>query len=159
MTDELSMLTPLSDANVQALDVSMGTMSPDNMQQLPTLPLTQVAQVGSGQHSKMDAGFVFNGTMHIKGACTIGGVFNGNLYPLGADPISVVVTETGVVNGDIEAAKISVMGHTKGVLNSGAGEVVLFETAKVQGLVRYGRIQVRGADLNATLERIVAPLL
>jgi hypothetical protein len=30
---------------------------------------------------------------------------------------------------------------------------VLYETASVHGLVRYGRIQVNGADLNATLER------
>jgi hypothetical protein len=40
------------------------------------------------------------------------------------------------------------------VLDSGEGEVALHDTASVHGLVRYGRIQVNGADLNATLERV-----
>ena len=57
------------------------------------------------------------------------------------------------MKGDITAQKISVMGHTDGVLDSGEGEVSLHDTASVHGLVRYGRIQVNGADLNATLER------
>jgi hypothetical protein len=46
------------------------------------------------------------------------------------------------------------MGHTDGILDSGQGEVALHDTASVHGLVRYGRIQVNGADLNATLERV-----
>jgi hypothetical protein len=40
------------------------------------------------------------------------------------------------------------------VLDSGQGEVSLHDSASVHGLVRYGRIQVNGADLNATLERV-----
>ena len=68
--------------------------------------------------------------------------------------VAVVVTETGRVKGDITARKISVMGHTDGILDSGEGEVALHDTASVHGLVRYGRIQVNGADLNATLERV-----
>ncbi|MDZ4122772.1 MAG: polymer-forming cytoskeletal protein, partial [Hydrogenophaga sp.] len=70
---------------------------------------------------------------------------------------SVVVTATGRVQGDITAQKISIMGHTDGVLDSGQGEVSLHDTASVRGLVRYGRIQVNGADLNATLERVAPP--
>ena len=46
------------------------------------------------------------------------------------------------------------MDHTDGILDSGEGEVALHDTASVHGLVRYGRIQVNGADLNATLERV-----
>jgi hypothetical protein len=46
------------------------------------------------------------------------------------------------------------MGHTEGILDSGQGEVSLHDTADVHGLVRYGRIQVNGASLNATLERV-----
>ena len=68
--------------------------------------------------------------------------------------VAVVVTETGQVKGDITAQKISVMGRTEGILDSGQGEVALHDTASVHGLVRYGRIQVNGADLNATLERV-----
>jgi len=55
---------------------------------------------------------------------------------------------------DITAQKISVMGRTEGILDAGQGEVALHDTASVHGRVRYGRIQVNGADLNATLERV-----
>ena len=44
----------------------------------------------------------------------------------------------------------------EGDVVDGEGEVSLHDTASVHGLVRYGRIQVNGADLNATLERAVA---
>jgi hypothetical protein len=49
------------------------------------------------------------------------------------------------------------MGHTEGILDAGQGEVSLHDTADVHGVVRYGRIQVNGANLNATLERAVPP--
>ena len=67
----------------------------------------------------------------------------------------VMITETGSVVGDITAQRISVLGYTEGVLDAGQGEVSLQATARVHGRVRYGRIQVNGADLNATLERVM----
>ena len=66
------------------------------------------------------------------------------------------MTETGIVKGDITAQRISVRGWTEGLLDAGTGEVTLHDGAQVQGRVRYGRIQVNGADLNATLERVVS---
>ncbi|MEZ5700926.1 MAG: polymer-forming cytoskeletal protein [Burkholderiaceae bacterium] len=68
--------------------------------------------------------------------------------------VAVVVTETGRVKGDITARKISVMGHTDGILDSGEGGG-LHDTASVHGLVPCSRM-VNGADLNATLERVNA---
>jgi cytoskeletal protein CcmA (bactofilin family) len=64
------------------------------------------------------------------------------------------VTESGRVKGDISADKISVMGQTDGLLDAGSGQVTLHDVSVVKGHVRYGRIQVNGADLNATLERV-----
>jgi cytoskeletal protein CcmA (bactofilin family) len=104
--------------------------------------------------SKVADGMRFTGNAVLNGPCSVGGQVDGNLTQAPNAVVSVVVTETGVVTGDITAQKISVMGRTNGVLDSGQGEVTLHDSASVQGRVRYGRIQVNGADLNATLERV-----
>ena len=107
-----------------------------------------------GQARSMVAeGMHFVGNAELRGPCSVAGEVDGNLTQAAGALVAVVVTETGRVKGDITAQKISVMGHTDGVLDSGEGEVSLHDTASVHGLVRYGRIQVNGADLNATLER------
>ena len=107
--------------------------------------------------SRVAAGLRFTGNAVLRGPCSIAGIVEGNLTQAGDAQASVVVTETGRVTGDITAQKISVMGQTQGTLDSGQGEVTLHATAHVQGLVRYRRIQVNGADLNATLERVPSP--
>ena len=104
--------------------------------------------------SKVADGIRFAGNAILRGPCSIAGLVEGNLTQAANALVSVVVTETGRVTGDITAQKISVMGETHGTLDSGQGEVTLHATARVQGLVRYRRIQVNGADLNATLERV-----
>ena len=107
--------------------------------------------------SRVAAGIRFTGNAILRGPCSIAGIVEGNLAQAADAQASVVVTETGRVTGDITAQKISVMGQTQGTLDSGQGEVTLHATAHVQGLVRYRRIQVNGADLNATLERVPTP--
>ena len=94
------------------------------------------------------------GNAILRGPCSIAGNVQGNVTQAPNTQVAVVVTQTGRVTGDITAQKISVMGKTNGILDSGQGEVTLHDSASVEGLVRYGRIQVNGADLNATLERV-----
>jgi cytoskeletal protein CcmA (bactofilin family) len=104
--------------------------------------------------SKVADGINFVGNAILRGPCSIAGNVQGNLTQAPDTQVAVVVTQTGRVTGDITAQKISVMGKTNGILDSGQGEVTLHDSASVEGLVRYGRIQVNGADLNATLERV-----
>ncbi len=104
--------------------------------------------------SRLAEGLRFEGNAHLGGLCSVGGEFIGNLMQQPDAAACVVVTESGRVTGDITAHRISVMGRTEGVLDAGQGEVTLHDSASVKGLVRYGRIQVNGADLNATLERV-----
>jgi cytoskeletal protein CcmA (bactofilin family) len=144
---------------VLAWDVgkAMPTTQPGNMPVLHAQTQSAVANDGSesGQPRSMLAqGLHFVGHAQLRGPCSIAGTVEGNLTQAPGAVVSVVITETGRVKGDITAQKISVMGHTDGVLDSGQGEVSLHDTARVYGLVRYGRIQVNGADLNATLERV-----
>jgi cytoskeletal protein CcmA (bactofilin family) len=116
--------------------------------------VVQDSSVNSQSRSMVAQGMHFVGHAALRGPCSIAGTFEGNVTQAAGAVVAVVVTETGRVKGDITAQKISVMGHTDGVLDAGQGEVSLHDTARVQGLVRYGRIQVNGADLNATLERV-----
>lgn len=145
----------------QTLEVDVGRSMPPTMaQSIPMLqsdgsqgtPIDATDAVNA--RSMLAEGIHFVGNAVLRGPFTVAGQVDGNLTQADGIQVSVVVTETGRVKGDITAHKISVMGHTDGVLDSGQGEVSLHDSASVHGLVRYGRIQVNGADLNATLERV-----
>ncbi len=143
------------------LEVDVGkAMPPSQPVHLPllqtevqALPATESPE-GSPARSMIAEGLHFVGHALLRGPCSVAGLVEGNLTQASGAVVAVVVTETGQVKGDITAQKISVMGRTEGILDSGQGEVSLHDTASVHGLVRYGRIQVNGADLNATLERV-----
>lgn len=155
MNDDFSEST----TNLMEVDVgnAMPVSQPDRMPMLHHQ--MQVAPMDEGHDNgqtvcKLADGIRFAGNAILRGPCSIAGLVEGNLTQAPGTLVSVVVTETGRVTGDITAQKISVMGQTQGTLDSGQGEVTLHDTARVQGLVRYRRIQVNGADLNATLERV-----
>lgn len=147
-------------AGPQALAVDVGKPMPSVLpDQLPMLHTGLPAQGGAeglegAARSLVAEGMHFVGHALLTGPCSVAGQFDGNLTQAAGASVAVVVTETGRVKGDITAQKISVMGRTEGILDAGQGEVALHDTASVHGLVRYGRIQVNGADLNATLERV-----
>ena len=150
-----------NDSSNQALEVDVGKpMPPTKAAHMPLLQSGSGNEApvelpdGSPLRSMVAEGMHFVGNAQLCGPCSVAGQVEGNLTQAPGAVVAVVVTETGRVKGDITARKISVMGHTDGILDSGEGEVALHDTASVHGLVRYGRIQVNGADLNATLERV-----
>jgi cytoskeletal protein CcmA (bactofilin family) len=123
--------------------------------QLPTL---QVPAQGTGndandKSSMIAEGVNFVGNAQLIGLCSVGGKVDGNLVQSMGQSITVIVAETGYVKGDIVADNISVMGQTEGLLDAGGGSVALHDASRVSGHVRYSRLQVNGADLNATLEK------
>lgn len=141
---------------IDGLAVGVGKAMP------PTLPahlpvLDSQLPAGAGEavdgRSLLGEGMQFVGNAILRGPFSVSGQVEGNLTQAHGALASIVVTETGRVKGDITAHRISVMGHTEGILDAGQGEVSLHDTADVHGVVRYGRIQVNGANLNATLER------
>lgn len=150
-----------SQAMPQSIEIPVGNaMPPSQVQNLPMLatpmPAGETIDATEAVHARsmLAEGLHFVGNAILRGPFSVSGQVDGNLSQASGVQVSVVVTETGRVKGDITAHKISVMGHTDGMLDSGQGEVALHDTASVHGLVRYGRIQVNGADLNATLERV-----
>jgi cytoskeletal protein CcmA (bactofilin family) len=141
----------------KALQVQAGAaMYSGQSSQLPVLAPMQVAATGQGQNdrsSMIAEGVNFVGNAQLIGLCTVGGKIEGNLMQSAGSSITVIVTETGHVKGDIVADNISVMGQTDGLLDAGGGSVALHDASRVSGHVRYNRLQVNGADLNATLEK------
>ncbi len=144
-----------------AIEVDVGKSMPTTQaQNIPILgtssaPSSMIdATEATHSRSMLAEGMHFVGNAQLRGPFSVAGRIEGNLKQAADTQVSVIVTETGEVKGDITAHKISVMGRTEGVLDSGPGEVSLHDSASVHGLVRYGRIQVNGADLNATLERV-----
>lgn len=154
--------SPGTDAGTDSsLALDMGRMLPPGApERLPVLTAALPSQDGSEPApagSTIAHGLHFNGVAQIAGPCSIAGEFEGLLMQAAGAPAVVVVTETGRVKGEVTAHRISVRGQVEGTLDAGGGEVALHDGARIQGKVRYGRIQVNGADLNATLERVAAP--
>ncbi len=104
---------------------------------------------------KIEQGLTFSGNITLQGLCTISGNVLGNLHEDKIGTSQVILTETGVVKGDIFSSKVSVMGTCNGTIDASGGMVELHAKSVVTGHIRYGQLQVNGADLNATLERVL----
>lgn len=104
--------------------------------------------------SSLDSGWIFRGKALISGGCTIACQFDGAIEEVFGSSASVIITETGIVNADIIASSVSIMGNYSGNLDASGGKVELHSSSVIAGHVKYGQLQVNGADLNATLERV-----
>lgn len=151
---------------------SLGQAMPDVLKtpvltQIETLEVDQAetdasaASVGDGVKSikagklcMIEEGITFTGNAALQGTCTIAGQIVGNLKEQAGATSQIVVTETGSVKGDIYSSKVSVMGACSGTIDASGGSVDLHAKSVVNGHIRYGQLQVNGADLNATLERV-----
>jgi cytoskeletal protein CcmA (bactofilin family) len=138
-----------------AIQVNAGIQLPPSAAVVPILGAQQVMPVESSVagNSAIAAGMNFQGNAIVNSGCVVAGNFIGNLSQAEGVQVVVTVTESGSLKGDVKAHQIVVMGRTQGLLDASAGVVVLHESANVQGHVRYAKLQVNGAELNATLEK------
>ncbi len=113
------------------------------------------AAIKAGKLCMIEEGITFTGNAALQGTCTIAGQIVGNLKEQAGATSQIVITETGSVKGDIFSHKVSVMGTCSGTIDASGGSVDLHAKSVVSGHIRYGQLQVNGADLNATLERAV----
>ncbi len=144
---------------------ALGSAMPDAhkaplLTQVETLTPSQTTDGASATSSKADKlclieeGLTFTGNVSLQGPCTIAGDIIGNLREQPNASSQIVITETGSVEGDIFSHKVSVMGCYNGTIDASGGSVDLHDKSVVSGHIRYGQLQVNGADLNATLERV-----
>jgi cytoskeletal protein CcmA (bactofilin family) len=111
----------------------------------------------AGKLCMIEEGITFTGNAALQGTCTIAGQLIGNMKEQAGATSQIVITETGSVKGDIFSHKVSVMGTCNGTIDASGGSVDLHAKSVVSGHIRYGQLQVNGADLNATLERVAKP--
>ena len=141
-------------AEPAAIQVKAGAQMPPTATVVPQLVAQQAMPTeGAAGNSAIASGMRFEGNAVVQSGCVIAGSVVGNIAQAPGVQIHITVTETGDVRGDIKAHQIIVMGRTQGLLDASAGLVTLHESANVQGHVRYAKLQVNGAELNATLEK------
>ena len=121
----------------------------------PSITPTETSK--AGKLCMIEEGITFTGNAALQGTCTIAGQFMGNMKEQAGATSQIVITETGSVKGDIFSRKVSVMGTCNGTIDASGGSVDLHAKSVVSGHIRYGQLQVNGADLNATLERVAKP--
>ena len=95
-----------------------------------------------------------HGDMEFAGGLHLDGTIEGNLR---ADPVegsSLSVSETGAIDGNVEAGSVMLNGAVRGDIIA-RGRVVLGATARVQGNVYYGVIEMTlGAQIIGKVTRI-----
>jgi cytoskeletal protein CcmA (bactofilin family) len=95
-----------------------------------------------------------HGDMEFAGGLHLDGTIEGNLR---ADPVegsSLSVSETGSIDGNVEAGSVMLNGAVRGDIVA-RGRVVLGATARVQGNVYYGVIEMTlGAQIIGKVTRI-----
>jgi cytoskeletal protein CcmA (bactofilin family) len=101
-----------------------------------------------GKASRVHGDLEFAGGLHLDGSIA------GNVQ---ADPVegsSLSVSETGAIEGNVAAGNVMLNGSVRGDIVS-RGRVVLGATARVQGNVYYGVIEMTlGAQIMGKLTRV-----
>lgn len=101
-----------------------------------------------GKASRVHGGMEFAGGLHLDGA------IEGNLR---ADPVegsSLSVSESGSIDGNVEVDNLMLNGAVRGDIVA-RGRVVLGATARIQGNVYYGVIEMTlGAQIMGKLTRL-----
>jgi cytoskeletal protein CcmA (bactofilin family) len=101
-----------------------------------------------GKASKVQGDLEFAGGLHLDGSIA------GNVRADPAEESSLSVSETGAIEGTVEATNVMLNGAVKGDIVA-KGRVVLGATARVQGNVFYGVIEMAlGAQIMGKLTRV-----
>jgi cytoskeletal protein CcmA (bactofilin family) len=101
-----------------------------------------------GKASRVHGDLEFVGGLHLDGSIA------GNVRADPSQDSSLSVSETGSIEGNVEAADVMLSGAVKGDIFA-RGRVVLGATARVQGNVYYGVIEMTlGAQIMGKLTRV-----
>jgi cytoskeletal protein CcmA (bactofilin family) len=101
-----------------------------------------------GKASKVQGDLEFVGGLHLDGSIA------GNVRADPSQDSSLSVSETGSIEGNVEADSVMLNGAVKGDIMA-RGRVVLGSTARVQGNVYYGVIEMTlGAQIMGKLTRV-----
>ena len=104
-----------------------------------------------GKASRVHGDLEFTGGLHLDGSIA------GNVRADPSESSSLSVSETGSIEGNVEAGSVMLNGTVKGDILA-RERIVLGATARVQGNVYYGVIEMTlGAQIMGKLTRISEP--
>ena len=104
--------------------------------------------IGKGAQVHGDIGFV--GGLHLDGHIL------GSVRSDGSKDATLTVSQSGAIEGTVEAANVLLEGTIKGDIHA-SGRVVLGATARVEGNLYYGIIEMAlGAQIIGKLVRLTA---
>ena len=103
--------------------------------------------------SLVGAGTTIEGNVLASGALRIDGTVKGNVVPSGTEPVTLVLSEQGVVEGQIQAALAIINGRVVGQI-SVTDAVELQSKCRIDGDVHSARLEMHsGAVVNGRLQR------
>lgn len=95
-----------------------------------------------------------HGDVEFAGGLHLDGSIAGNVRAVPSEGSSLSVSQTGIIEGNVEACNVMLNGTVKGDIVA-KERVVLGATARVQGNVYYGVIEMTlGAQIMGKLTRI-----
>ena len=101
-----------------------------------------------GKASRVHGDLEFAGGLHLDGSIA------GNVRADPSEGSSLSISETGAIEGNVEAGSVMLSGTVRGDILA-RGRVVLGATARVQGNVYYGVIEMTlGAQIMGKLTRL-----
>jgi cytoskeletal protein CcmA (bactofilin family) len=101
-----------------------------------------------GKASRVHGDLEFAGGLHLDGSIA------GNVRAAPGEDSSLSVSETGSIEGTVEASNIMLNGSVKGDIVA-RGRLVLGATARIEGNVYYGIIEMTlGAQIIGKLTRV-----
>ena len=104
-----------------------------------------------GASVQVEGDLVFGGGLHLDGRVA------GNVRAEPRAGSTLSVSESGSIEGSVEAHDLALRGTVRGDIVA-SGRVVLGPTARVEGNVHYGVIEVTlGAQISGKLLRLATP--
>jgi cytoskeletal protein CcmA (bactofilin family) len=98
-----------------------------------------------GKSASVHGDMEFSGGLHIDGRVT------GSVRATPGTPAAISVSETGVIDGSVEAPSVVLNGRVNGDI-IGSVRVILGAKARVQGNVHYSEIEMAlGAEISGKL--------
>ena len=99
------------------------------------------------QHSLLCAATRVVGDIYFSGDFYLEGTLKGNIYTEEGKPAKLILTETGLVEGEIHASNAVINGRVRGTIYS-TKHIELAAKAVVEGSIYYQSIEmVKGAQL------------
>lgn len=104
-----------------------------------------------GHDCTLGASIVIDGNVSFSGALQVDGIVRGDIQSTGAEPASLMVSETGQVIGEIRVPRVVVSGSVSGSILA-VDRVELRSRARIAGDIRYGTIEIQlGAVISGRL--------